>query len=89
MTEGEKGSTVTRLVVDYSNVKAKISRLYEHLRKQGEELENFGNRLRTLPDGADVPPIDLNKIRQDIEDLKEALEEKRALERRLMLVSEM
>lgn len=88
MTEGEKGSFVTRLVIDYSEIKVKISLLCEHLKAQGEELENFGNRLRNLPDSADVPPIDLNKIRQDIEDLKEAMEEKKALERRLMLVSE-
>lgn len=88
MTEGEKGSFVTRLVIDYSEIKVKISLLCEQLKAQGEELENFGNRLRTLPDSADVPPIDLNKIRQDIEDLKEAMEEKKALERRLMLVSE-
>ena len=88
MTEGEKSATATRLVIDYSEIKAKIALLYEHLRKQGEALEEFGNRLKTLPDGADVPPMDLDKIKQNIEDLKEALEEKKALERRLMLVSE-
>ena len=88
MTEGGEGSIVTRLVIDYSETKMKISLLCEHLKMQGEELENFGSRLRALPDSADVPPIDLNKIRQDIENLKEALAEKKALERRLMLVSE-
>ena len=89
MTEGEKSPTVTRLVIDYSEIKAKISLLYEQLRKQGEELEGFGSRLKILPDGADVPPVDLDKIKQNIEDLKEALDEKKAPERRLMLVSEM
>ena len=87
MTEGEKSPTVTRLVIDYSEIKAKIALLYQHLRKQGEELEGFGNRLKTLPDDADVPLVDLDKIKQNIEALKEALDEKKALERRLMLVN--
>ena len=38
MTEGEKSPTVTRLVIDYSEVKAKIALLYERLRNQGERV---------------------------------------------------
>ena len=45
MTEGEKGSFVTRLAIDYSEIMVKISLLCERLKAQGEELENFGNRL--------------------------------------------
>ena len=53
MTDDDKAACIGQLVSDYSKTKEMIALLCEHLRKQGEQVETLGTRLKALPTGVE------------------------------------